>query len=61
MALLSEFYLKNNIKAINEHYRLENENISHPTNYKTIMQYQQKDKELIKITQKFYTEYSWGR
>ena len=28
---------------------LEDEDISHPTNYKIIMQYQQKDEELIKI------------
>ena len=34
-----------------EHYGLEDEDISEPTNYKTIMQYQQKDKKLIKITQ----------
>ena len=43
--------VKNNFKSINEHYGLENEDISHPTNYKTIMRNQQKDKELIKIAQ----------
>ena len=37
--------VKNNFKSINEHYGLEDEDISNPTNYKTIMQYQ----ELIKI------------
>ena len=42
--------VKNNIKSVNEHYGLEDEDISHPTNYITIMQYQQKDKELIEIT-----------
>ena len=35
--------VKNNITAVNEHYGLDDEDISHPTNYKTIMQYQQKD------------------
>ena len=40
--------VKNNIKAINEYYGLEDEDISHPTNYKEIMQYQQKDKEIDK-------------
>ena len=29
--------VKHNIKCVNEHYGLENEDISHPTNYKTIM------------------------
>ena len=43
--------VKNNIKAVNEHYGLDDEDISHPTNYKTIMRYQQKDQELIKIAQ----------
>ena len=38
-----------NMKSINEHYELEDEDISHPTNYKIILQNQQKDKELIKI------------
>ena len=37
---------KNNIKAINEHYGLEDEDISHPTNYETIIQNQQKIKNL---------------
>ena len=32
--------VKNNIKSINEQYGLEDDDISHPTNYKTIMQYQ---------------------
>ena len=39
------------IKSINEHYGLEYDIISHPTNYKTIMRNQQKDNELIKIIQ----------
>ena len=43
--------VKNNIESVNEYYGLEDENISHPTDYKTIMQYQQKDKNLIKILQ----------
>ena len=30
---------------------MEDEDISHPTNYKTIMHNQRKDKELIKIAQ----------
>ena len=42
---------KNNIKSINEHYGFEDEDISHPTNYKTIMQNQQKDKK---------SEFSWS-
>ena len=29
--------VKNNIKSVNEYYRLEDEDISHHTNYKTIM------------------------
>ena len=36
---------------MHENYGLEDEDISYPTNYKTIMQYQQKHKELIKIAQ----------
>ena len=43
--------VKNNKKSIDEHYGLEDGDISHPTNYKTIMQHQQKGKELIKIAQ----------
>ena len=43
--------VKNNILSINEYYGLEDEDISHSINYETIMQYQQKDKELIKIAQ----------
>ena len=39
---------ENNIKSINKHYGVESEHISHPTNYKIIMQNQQKDKELEK-------------
>ena len=29
--------VKNNINSINEHYGLEDEDIAHPTNHKTIM------------------------
>ena len=36
---------------MNKHYGLENEDISHPTYYKTIMQNHKKDKDLIKIVQ----------
>ena len=43
--------MKNSNKSINEHYGLEDEDISHPTNYKIIMQKQQNDKDLIKIVQ----------
>ena len=43
--------VKNHNKAVNEHYGLEDEHISHPANYKTIMQNQQKDKELTNIAQ----------
>ena len=39
------------LKAVNEHYGFEDEDIPHPTNYRTIMRYQQKDQEMIKITQ----------
>ena len=39
------------MKSINEHYGLEDEDISCSRNYKTILQDQQKDKELIKIPQ----------
>ena len=35
--------VKNKIKSISEHKWLEDEDITHPTNYKTIMQSQQKD------------------
>ena len=31
---------KNNIKSINGHYGLEDDNISHPTSYKSIIQNQ---------------------
>ena len=30
--------VKNNIKCVNEHYGLEDKDISHPINYKTIIQ-----------------------
>ena len=43
--------VKNNIKSIKERYGLDDEDIPHPTNYKTIMQNQQKDEELIKTAQ----------
>ena len=43
--------VKDYIESINEHYGLEDEDISHPTNYKAIMQNQHKDKELINISQ----------
>ena len=39
------------IESVNEHSRLEDEVISHPTNYNTVRQYQQKDKELIIFSQ----------
>ena len=42
---------KNNIKSKNKHNGLEEEDISYPTNYKSIMRNQQNDKELIKIAQ----------
>ena len=32
--------IKNNFKSVNEHYEFEDEDILHPTNYKTIMQNQ---------------------
>ena len=53
--------VKNNFKSINEHYGLEDEDISQPTNYKAMMRNHQKDKDLIKIARKqrlFYTEFS---
>ena len=43
--------VKNNFKSTNKRYGLEDEDISHPTNYKSIMQNQQKDKDLITIVQ----------
>ena len=43
--------VRNNIISVNEYLGSEDEDISHPTNYKSIMQNQQKDKELIKIAQ----------
>ena len=42
---------KNDIISVNEYYGLKKEDIPQPTNCKTIMQYQQKDKDLIKIAQ----------
>ena len=39
------------MKAVNEHYGLEDKDISHPTNYNTIMRNQHKDKDLINIAQ----------
>ena len=39
--------VKKNNKSINEHYSFDNQDISHPTNYRTIVQCQQKDQELI--------------
>ena len=38
------------MKSVNEHYGLEDEDISHPTNYNTV-QNQLKDKNLIKNAQ----------
>ena len=43
--------VKINIESVNEHYGLGDEDVSYPTNYKTIMRYQQKDKKLINIAQ----------
>ena len=37
------------MKSINEHYGLEDEDISHPTNYKTIMQNQQNNKDYLDV------------
>ena len=45
--------VKNNKKSVNEQYGLGDEDISYPTNHKTIMQNQQKGKESIKIIKKF--------
>ena len=39
------------MKSLNEYYGLENDDISHPTNYKTIMRNKQKDKQ----NNKFYS------
>ena len=56
--------VENNIKSVNEHYGLEDEDISHPTNHKTIMRNQQKDKDLTKITQNnkdyFLQNFHWS-
>ena len=41
--------VKNINKAVNKHDGLEDEDISHPTYYKPIMQYQQRDKDIIQI------------
>ena len=43
--------IKNNMKSINEQYELEDEDISCPSNYKTFVEYQQNNKELINIAQ----------
>ena len=43
--------VKNNIESLNEHYGLEDEYALHTTKYKTNMQKQQKDKDLINIAQ----------
>ena len=36
------------MSSLTEQFSLEKEDILHPIDYKTIMQYQQKDKPLIK-------------
>ena len=36
-------------QSLAEHFALEEEDILHPTSYKTIMRYQQLDKPLIKL------------
>ena len=41
--------IKADAQSLAEHFALEEEDILHPTNYKTIMRYQQQDKNLIKI------------
>ena len=49
--------VQKNIKCVNNHYGLEDKEISPPSNYKVIIQNQQKNKELIKISQT-YKDYS---
>ena len=39
--------IKLNISSLAEHLSLEKEDVLHPVNYKTIMQYQQNNKPLV--------------
>jgi len=41
--------IKADAQSLAEHFALEEEDILHPTSYKTIIRYQQQDKNLIKI------------
>ena len=41
--------IKEDAQSLAEHFALEEEDILHPTSYKTIMHYQQLDKPLIKL------------
>ena len=43
--------VKNSIEFVNEYYGLEDEDILHPTDYRTIVHHQKKDKELKKMIQ----------
>ena len=39
--------IESSLESLREHFAFKNENILHPTNFKTIMRFQQKDKSLI--------------
>ena len=53
----TKIIIKPNMPSSKDHFSLEKENVPHPLNYKTIMQFQQNKKSLIQIT-KSNKEYS---
>ena len=58
-----------NMQSLAEHFGLDSKDLPrevHPTNYKTIMHYKQKDKKLVKLLKSSTLDYSqkifyWGR
>ena len=46
------------LENLSEHFALNNEDVLHPTSFKTIMRFQQKDKSLIEIVKEKPDDYS---
>ena len=46
------------LESLSEHFALNKEDVLHPTSFKTIMRFQQKDKSLIEIAKEKPKDYS---
>ena len=46
------------LESLSEHFALNKEDVLHPTSFKTIMRFQQKDKSLIQIAKEKPDDYS---